>query len=184
MPTKARKSKKVVKKSVKQSVRQSVVVNVNSTSKRRPTNVKSMTKGSAYMGGSPYRSAYPATHNIVVNTPQPVFQSDIVNRVAALENQRTASNAVATEQQSTPALTTMPQTPLATTRNPLFDTTPIKPAEKAVTSLDEFTKLQQEYNKLWSKLGNSPSKARQYKSKKPLENAINQLREKLGYAPK
>ena len=94
-----RKSDKKTDKSTKQTVKQSVVVNVNtekskssSKKKKASANVKSFTKGNSYLGGTPYRAVNHPSTNIVVNVPQsqpqPIFTSDIVNRVSALENMR------------------------------------------------------------------------------------------------
>lgn len=96
-PKKGKKTKKAtVDKSTKQTVRQSVIVNVNTKDsskpkkKRQTSTVKSFTKGMTYMAGTPYKtSVFPIMqHNILSQQPvqQPVFQSDLVNRVSALEN--------------------------------------------------------------------------------------------------
>ena len=91
MPS-SKKSKgktKTIKQS--QSVKQNVVVNVNagkSTSRRQSSNRKAFTKGMSYLGSTPMRQMFPSAPSIttVVNNPQPIFSSDIVNRVSALEN--------------------------------------------------------------------------------------------------
>jgi hypothetical protein len=94
--TKSKKGEKKVDKSTKQTVKQSVVVHVHSdkskssSKKKSHANVKAFTKGNSYMGGTPMRAVNYPSHNIVINNPQPqpVFMSDIVNRVSALENVR------------------------------------------------------------------------------------------------
>lgn len=97
-PKKGKKSKKAtVDKSTKQTVRQSVIVNVNTkdsskTKKKQTSNVKSFTKGMSYMAGTPYVRSFVVPpiqpHDGVSGHPvqQPIFRSDLVNRVSALEN--------------------------------------------------------------------------------------------------
>lgn len=99
-PKKGKKTKKAtVDKSTKQTVRQSVIVNVNTKGDSKPkkkrqtaSNVKSFTKGMTYMAGTPYVRSFVVPpimpHDSVSSHPaqQPIFQSDIVNRVSALEN--------------------------------------------------------------------------------------------------
>jgi hypothetical protein len=90
MPKSKSKGKsKTIKQS--QSVKQNVVVNVNtgkSTSRRQSSNRKAFTKGMSYLGSTPMRQMFPSAPSIttVINNPQPIFSSDVVNRVSALEN--------------------------------------------------------------------------------------------------
>jgi hypothetical protein len=136
MPTKVKKTKKTVKKSIKQSVKQAVVVNINTKSKKQPTNVKSLTKGNAYQGRSPYI----APPNIVVNTPQPMFSSDVINRLSALENMRKAQitdqqqaqsvvlpMATQTPTANTPINEPPPESLIPATKNPMYELTPPSP---------------------------------------------------------
>lgn len=162
MPKKTKTTKK--DKSVKQTVKQSVVVHVNtdgkskskSGSRKKPANVRSFTKGASYMGGTPLRALNYPSNNIVVNVPQsqpqPIFMSDIVNRVSALENVRRSQ--MADEQQAKSIITPLAtQTPTA--NKPIADLLPTPrlleddfatPAtQKPIASVEDFDKKKEEH---------------------------------------
>lgn len=162
MPKKTKTTKK--DKSVKQTVKQSVVVHVNtdgkskskSGSRKKPANVRSFTKGASYMGGTPLRALNYPSNNIVVNVPQsqpqPIFMSDIVNRVSALENVRRSQ--LADEQQAKSIVTPMAtQTPTA--NKPISDMLPTPrllqddfitpPTQKPIASVEDFDKKKEEH---------------------------------------
>lgn len=162
MPKKTKTTKK--DKSVKQTVKQSVVVHVNtdgkskskSGSRKKPANIRSFTKGASYMGGTPLRALNYPSNNIVVNVPQsqpqPIFMSDIVNRVSALENVRRSQ--LADEQQAKSIVTPMAtQTPTA--NKPISDMLPTPrlleddfitpPTQKPIASVEDFDKKKEEH---------------------------------------
>jgi hypothetical protein len=146
MPTSKKGKKRGSKKSdssTKQSVKQSVIVNVNteskskskSSKKRQPSNTKVFTKGSSYLGGTPFRSMTFPTVQHPISMPQaatqPIFTSDIVNRLSALENMRRSQM---TDMQQAQSIVQPLATQTPTANKPIDIATPPSPAMSALSA--------------------------------------------------